>query len=283
MKTGTLPLLTLLMLLSSAFLIFAYLTQQWFQHFRSQTIGQTHISLKELFLHMSGASLFTLCLGLGALLSVLLLVIGHYTLSIVPLLAALAAPKLLVRWLFVRRLQTIDSFLPDAMIMIAGAVRAGAGLQVAIQNFCQNNPRQALAQEFQILLAETRLGVAMDQALTNMNSRLRTDDFLLVTTAIRIARETGGNLSETLERLADTLRQKAIMEGKIKSLTAQGKLQGIVVGLLPLFLMFVLFRLEPEAMGYLFNSLTGWLTIAVIVILELLGIWMIRKIVTIDI
>lgn len=73
------------------------------------------------------------------------------------------------------------------------------------------------------------------------------------------------------------------MEGKIKSLTAQGKLQGIVVGLLPMGLMLVLFKLEPESMSYLFNSWPGWLTLAVIIVLELLGAWMIKKIVTIDI
>lgn len=283
MSSSVAHTLLLLVLMSGIFFVLAQLFQKWFQHFRHKTVDYAHTSLKELFLHMSGASLFSLCLSLGTLFSLLMFVLGYHALSIIPMFTGLAAPKLLIRWLRLRRMEHINSFLPDALVMIAGAIRAGAGLQVAIQSFCHDNHGQALVQEFEVLLAEMRLGVSLDQALINMNSRIKTGDFLLLTTAIRIARETGGNLSETLERLADTLRQKAIMEGKIKSLTAQGKLQGIIVGLLPLLLMFVLFRLEPEAMHYLFNSTAGWLTIAVIVAFELLGAWMIRKIVTIDI
>lgn len=283
MKISVATLLTLLLLSTGTALLLSYLALQWYQRFKEQSVGRAHTSLKELFLQMSGASLFGLCLSIGIGLSLLLVMLSHYVLALFPVLAGLAAPKLLISRLKQRRLAVIDSFLPDALIMISGAIRAGAGLQVAIQSFSQDNGGQPLAQEFEVMLAELRLGVSMDEAFMNMNSRIKSPDFFLVTTAVRIARETGGNLSETLERLADTLRQKAIMEGKIKSLTAQGKLQGIIVGALPLLLMFALFQIEPAAMSYLFNSWIGWLTIAIIVILELLGGWMIKKIVTIDI
>lgn len=283
MKIGMGTLLTLLLLSTGTSLLLSYLALQWYQRFKEQSVGRAHNSLKELFLKMSGASLFGLCLSIGAGLSLLLVLLGHYVLAIIPVLGGLAAPKLLIGILKKRRLATIDSFLPDALIMISGAIRAGAGLQVAIQSFSQDNGGQPLAQEFEVMLAELRLGVSMDEAFMNMNTRIKTPDFFLVTTAVRIARETGGNLSETLERLADTLRQKATMEGKIKSLTAQGKLQGIIVGALPLLLMFALFQIEPVAMSYLLNSWMGWLTIGIIVVLELLGGWMIKKIVTIDI
>lgn len=280
-STGT--VLVLLLLSTGTALLLLYLALQWYQRFKEQSVGRAHNSLKELFLKMSGASLFGLCLSVGIGLSLLLVLLGHYVLAVIPVLAGLAAPKLLIGILKKRRLATIDSFLPDSLIMISGAIRAGAGLQVAIQSFSQDNGGQPLAQEFEVMLAELRLGVSMDEAFMNMNSRIKTPDFFLVTTAVRIARETGGNLSETLERLADTLRQKATMEGKIKSLTAQGKLQGIIVGALPLLLMFALFQIEPVAMSYLLNSWMGWLTIAIIVVLEVLGGWMIKKIVTIDI
>lgn len=283
MTISTSTVLVLLLLSTGTALLLLYLALQWYQRFKEQSVGRAHHSLKELFLKMSGASLFGLCLSIGIGFSLLLVLLGHYVLAVIPVLGGLAAPKLLISILKKRRLATIDSFLPDSLIMISGAIRAGAGLQVAIQSFSQDNGGQPLAQEFEVMLAELRLGVSMDEAFMNMNSRIKTPDFFLVTTAVRIARETGGNLSETLERLADTLRQKATMEGKIKSLTAQGKLQGIIVGALPLLLMFALFQIEPVAMSYLLNSWMGWLTIAIIVVLELLGGWMIKKIVTIDI
>jgi tight adherence protein B len=93
----------------------------------------------------------------------------------------------------------------------------------------------------------------------------------------------GGNLAEVLERLAQTLRSKAVMEGKIKALTAQGKLQGIVVGMLPIFMAVVLNYLEPEAMAPLFTTWYGWVVVGVISVLLIVGGIFIRKIVSIDV
>jgi tight adherence protein B len=98
-----------------------------------------------------------------------------------------------------------------------------------------------------------------------------------------IARELGGNLTESLERLADTMRKKLAMEGKIDALTAQGKLQGLVVGFLPLFLMLVLNEMEHDAMQPLFHTPLGYGALLVIALLELVGFVLIRKIVHIDV
>ena len=101
--------------------------------------------------------------------------------------------------------------------------------------------------------------------------------------AVRIATETGGSLAETLERTAHTIRSRLQMEGKIRALTAQGKLQAWVVGLLPLVLMMVLNKMEPEAMSLMWNTRIGWATLVVIGLLEVMGIYVIRKIVAIDV
>ena len=108
-------------------------------------------------------------------------------------------------------------------------------------------------------------------------------DFRMLTTALRINREVGGNLAETIEALADTLRRKATMEGKIASLTAQGKLQGLVMTGLPVLLGVLLNFLEPEAMRKLWTTGIGWTVLSIIVVMELLGYFMIRKITSIDV
>jgi tight adherence protein B len=105
----------------------------------------------------------------------------------------------------------------------------------------------------------------------------------MFTTSMRIAREVGGNLTESLERLSDTMRRKLNMEDKISALTSQGKIQGIIVGLLPLFLMWVLNIMEPEAMAPLFNTWLGYGVLLVIFMLEFIGFIFIRKIVNIDV
>jgi tight adherence protein B len=191
-------------------------------------------------------------------------------------------PKLAVNWLKKRRFTQFERQLPDALLMVSGAMRAGASLTVAMESMVKEQ-RPPLSQEFDLLLREQRVGVDFDTALKNMEKRLPIQDFIMVVSGMRISREVGGNLADILETLADTLRLKHQMEGKIKALTAQGKMQGLVMTCLPLFLMFVLTHMEPEAMAPLYNTLVGWATLAVIAVMEVIGYLAIQKIVSIDV
>ncbi|MBX9903911.1 MAG: type II secretion system F family protein [Burkholderiales bacterium] len=191
-------------------------------------------------------------------------------------------PRLYVRWLKKRRFDQFEKQLPDALLMVSGAMRAGASLTVAMESMVKEQ-RPPLAQEFDLLLREQRVGVDFDTALKNMEKRLPIQDFIMVVSGMRISREVGGNLADILETLADTLRMKHQMEGKIKALTAQGKMQGLVMTSLPLFLMFILTHMEPEAMAPLYNTLVGWATLSVIAVMEVIGYVAIQKIVSIDV
>jgi tight adherence protein B len=116
-----------------------------------------------------------------------------------------------------------------------------------------------------------------------MSERIPLQSTTLMVSAMRIATETGGGLAEALERTSVTLRTKLAMEGKIRALTSQGKLQAWVVGLLPVSLMLILDRMEPQAMSLLWHSRMGWATLAVVAVMEFFGIMIIRKIVDIDV
>ncbi len=105
----------------------------------------------------------------------------------------------------------------------------------------------------------------------------------MLVTALLINREVGGNLAETMETLGETLRRKGMMEGKIQSLTAQGKLQGIVMTGLPVLLGVLLNFMEPEAMSKLWTTNIGYVVLAVIIMMEVLGYFMISKITSIDV
>jgi tight adherence protein B len=191
-------------------------------------------------------------------------------------------PKLAVNWLRKRRFKQFEKQLPDALLMVSGAMRAGASLTVAMEGMVKEQ-RPPLSQEFELMLREQRLGVDFDTALKNMEARLPLPDFVMVVSGMRISREVGGNLADILETLADTLRRKHQMEGKIEALTAQGKMQGIVMTGLPLFLMLILTQMEPEAMAPLYHTWYGWVTLAVVGVLLAIGYLAIRKITTIDV
>ena len=196
--------------------------------------------------------------------------------------ATLVLPKYYIKSLAARRLKRFEEQLPDALMMVSGAMRAGASLNVALESMVKEQ-KPPLSQEFELMLREQRLGVDFDTALVNMEKRNPLQDFSLVVSGLRISREVGGNLAEILESLSATLREKATMEGKIRSLTAQGKMQGIIMSCLPLLMMAALNWIEPQAMGTMFTTLFGWVTLSVILIMITIGYLFIRKITDIDV
>lgn len=203
-----------------------------------------------------------------------------YTVCTVILL--LITPKNIHKFLFNRRQKQLVTSLPDTLVQMSGSLRAGASLAISIEAMVAET-KGPIAQEFSLVLREMRIGVSMDDAFDNLAKRVNEEEYTLVVAASRIAREVGGNLSETFELLSNTLRKKIMMEGKIKALTAQGIMQGWVVGLLPIGMMLILMQMEPEAMRPLLHSVVGWGFLTVVIIMELLGAVMIKKIVTIDI
>lgn len=202
--------------------------------------------------------------------------------SVAALIGMIALPWWIYKTIKENRFKKFEQQLPEALMAISSNLQAGASLQMAFEGLITEQPKP-LNQEFELLIRQTRIGVDMETALSNMEKRLPISDFIVVVSAIKIAREVGGNLIEVMEKLANTLRRKSTMEGKIESLTSQGRLQGKVMTGLPILLGVVLMQIEPEAMGMLFTTPMGWGTLAVIVVMEFLGYLTIIKITSIDV
>ena len=253
------------------------------QRYRASFTDRTRFQAREFFLFVDPARLFIANLAVMLLGGILAWVMTGSPMLALPVFFGLGLlPRALYGWMRERRLQQFDAQLPDALLMLSGGLRAGIGLNAATQQLVAES-QPPLAQEFSLMLREQRLGVTLEQSLTNLGRRIPTDTTTLVVSAMRIAAETGGGLAEALERTSHTVRSRLQMEGKIGALTAQGKLQAWVVGMLPLALMAVLNKMEPESMSYLWHSRVGWATLAVIAFLEIMGVVLIRKIVAIDV
>lgn len=251
--------------------------------YRASFTERTSFQAREFFLFIDPRKLFIANLAIMALGGVALWVVTGSAVVAIPTFFALALlPRLLYAWMRKRRLRQFEEQLPDALMMLSGGMRAGVGLNSAIAQLVRE-AQPPLSQEFALMLREQRLGVTLEQSLNNLNRRVPTQTTTLVVSAMRIATETGGGLAETLERTSHTIRSRLQMEGKIGALTAQGKLQAWVVGLLPLVLMLILNKMEPEAMSLLWNTRLGWGVLVVIAFLEFMGVYVIRKIVAIDV
>jgi tight adherence protein B len=251
--------------------------------YREAFAENAKMNLERMFLFIDTSQLLALNVLVCAAAGVFaLLLTGSWIFAAILCGLAALMPRIMMKIFLWRRNEGLRKQLPDAAMLMAGALRAGASVPTAIAQMA-SEIRPPLSQEFELFMREQRLGVAFEQALDNLEARIPLEDMALFGSALRVSRETGGNLAETLERLADTLRQKLTIEGKIRALTAQGKLQGVIVGLLPFALMLVLIKMEPAAMSKLFTTWYGLAVVGFIVVMEIIGGLLIKKIVTIDI
>lgn len=251
--------------------------------YRENFVDQARLNLADMFMFMDASQLF---LFNGLLLLVLpavtWLLTGSIFLAVVLALVIAFLPQKVYAWLRKRRIDKIQEQLPDAMQMLSGSLRAGVGFAPAMEILVQDG-QPPLSQELALVLREQHLGVRTEEALEHFAERVPIVDAKLFVSAVNISREVGGNLAETLGTLAVTLRRRLIMENKVKALTSQGRLQGIVMAMLPVFLIGYLTLIYSETMEPMFHTWHGWLVMGICVVMEYLGYRMCRKIMTIDV
>ena len=195
---------------------------------------------------------------------------------------AFAAPRVILWYLKRRRDDLFGIQLVDALMNISSGLRAGFSLPQALEMIHREMPNP-ISQEFRLVCQELRLGVLMEDELANLHKRMPLPDVDLMVTAIVIVRDVGGNLSEVFDNIAHTIRERHRIEGKINALTAQGRLQAVVVSLIPIFIAGALLVVAPDFFQPMLTTAVGWLLIAAILVLEIIGALWIRRIVRIDV
>jgi tight adherence protein B len=187
-----------------------------------------------------------------------------------------------------KRLQSFNDHLADTITLIANALRAGASFLQAIELVVRET-QPPISTEFNRVIREVNLGLPFEQALSNMVRRVRSDDLELMTTAITIQHQVGGNLAEILDSIAFTIRERVRILGEIRVLTAQQRLSGYVVAGLPIGLVAILTVIAPNFMEPMFGppEIAG-IPLGVIMlflggVLMLIGFLAIRRIVDIEV
>jgi tight adherence protein B len=181
-----------------------------------------------------------------------------------------------------RRLEQFNEQLVDGLITMSNSLRSGSSIIQAFEHIVRQN-QPPISQEFNLFLQETRLGVRFEEALANLNKRVASDDLTIMIRAIEIARQTGGNLTEVFDKISSLIRERLRMQKRIMALTSQGRMQGIVVGAMPVILIAAMFVLDPQMMLSFFTSPAGIIIAFIAIILEVVGALLIRKIIKIDI
>lgn len=276
-----------LMVLYVSLVIIAYValrrSAQALGRYSARQSETTQFKLRQLYCFTDSRTLIVAHLTSLLLIPVSLLALGAgFVVLALTVLALIVVPGVGLRMLALRRRQAISESLPDALAQIAGGMRAGSSLTLAIQAFVDEDDGP-LGQEFTLLLREQRMGERLEEALDNLAERVQSEEMDLVVSAAIIANDLGGNLAQILQSLSETLRRKLEMENKIKALTAQGRLQARVVALLPVLVLVALSIFEPQATLPIFSTLLGWCFLTLISLMVLVGSFFIHRIVRIDI
>ncbi len=227
-------------------------------------------------------------IGVGAAVYFLL---GKNTLfAILGAIFGLFIPRFYLSFTAKRRLRAFEDQLSDTLNLWVNALRSGYSVLQSMEAIATELP-PPVSVEFERVVQEVRLGLGVPQALYNMLRRVPSDDLDLVITAVNIQREVGGNLAEVLDTISFTIRERVRIKGEIRTLTAQGRLSGWIISLLPIGLALVLMVINPQYMSQLFADLPpyifgipcGWIVVGVALFMMLIGFLIIQKIVDIEV
>ena len=230
----------------------------------------------------AGEGLFFYAAGVVLLTVLALVVSGSLILGLIVGLFAAIIPPAVVNFLAARRRKQFMALLPDTLSLLAGTLRAGYSLMQGVEAVSQE-VAEPMGTELRRVVTEARLGRPLEEALDGTAVRMASPDFAWAVMAIRIQREVGGNLSELLMTVADTMVQRERLRRDVSALTAEGRVSAIVLGLLPIGLGAVMFVLNPDYTNKLITDGLGNIMLALGAVSMLIGfVWM-KKIIDIEI
>ena len=197
-------------------------------------------------------------------------------------LGCTALPTLFLATRSQERHKQIATALPDALGSTASALRAGFSLLQAL-DACARQTKGPLGQEFERVLAETRVGVPVDEALENLAVRAGSADLNLMVTAVQIQRQVGGNLAEVLDRIQQTIRERVRLQAEVRALSAQGRMSSLIIGLLPIGLLLMMGLIAPSFVGPMFQPGIGRTLLVLAALFELAGFFVLSRVVRIEV
>lgn len=203
-------------------------------------------------------------------------------LGLVAAFGAFQLPRQFLAVMRERRRRKFNEQLVEALAQMSNALRAGFSITQAFESVVQN-AEKPIAQEFRVFLQQQRVGISFTAALDALNRRVGSEDLDLVCSAMEIARRTGGNLTEIFDKIALTIRERIRIERRVLTLTAQGRMQGMIVGAMPFLVGIGMAVLRPEIMMPFLRTPAGLAAVAAVLVLVALGAIVIGKIIKIDV
>ncbi len=191
-------------------------------------------------------------------------------------------PKFYFGFLVRRRQRQFELDVLDLALGLDNALRAGMALPQALEKISERM-HGVMREELDIVQREYRFGIDLVQALEHLHARMPCEDIRLLVSAIRITSEAGGSLAEILKEMAEMIRGRREFADKVKTLTAEGRFEAIAMSLAPVAAFVFMYLIQPELMRVLYTTTLGWCALGAVAALEIMGYYVINKIVTIEV
>lgn len=191
-------------------------------------------------------------------------------------------PYIYVRRRKTKRLEAFEELFPEAIDLLGRAIRAGHAFSTGLQMVAEESP-EPLAGEFRRVFEEQKFGLAIEDSLLAMADRIDLVDMRIFVTALLVQREVGGNLAEILDKISYTIRERFTIQRQVRVYTAQGRFTGYLLAVLPIIIGFLIYLLNRDYMSILWAENVGRVFIATALLLQVVGFFVIRRIVNIEV
>ena len=283
-------MLAVLLISIAVFVGIFYLANHLYPHFEKQGVlwhkkrlDRIAPKLDRMFLDISPAKLIALdilaplvCFGLAYLVS------GNIRIALIVGAVGLAIPVFVVRLIEKFRRKQFGRQLPDAVMILCSSLKVGMSLQQSFEVLTEEMSHP-ISQEFGLVLRQLHMGFPLESALSDLRKRMKLNDLDLVVSALLIARETGGDITDTLAKVVATIQEREKLLGKLKALTAQAKLQALIMCLLPFVFAAVVYQSDKQYFSVFFVDPFGRILLVAAAILMSIGIFFIFKLSKVDI
>jgi len=197
--------------------------------------------------------------------------------AVIGIFVGLAIPFIIIKNMERQRLRKFSSQLVDGIMLLSGSLKAGLSLMQALEVLVEEMP-PPISQELGLVLRENKMGVSLEKSLEVLNKRMKIEELELLINALLVARETGGDLTKLLSRLAITIRDRHKIKEKIKTLTLQGKMQGVIMSALPfLFALWIHIFVNKHHFDIMLQTDQGRFLLILAVVLQIVGMYLIHK------
>ena len=274
----TMLLILLLLFASVTVLTYHVIPVAWEKIYmwRARGVEIQRTKPKEIFLDMDPQKLFLLNVVSPTLLSLVGLIVTRSLMGfLIGLGVGFGIPALIVKNLILTRKSRFNAQITDGLMILTSCLKGGLSLLQAIEALVEELP-QPISQEFGLILRENKMGISLEESFDSLNRRMPSEELNLLTTAILVARETGGDITQLFSRLIGTIRAKVKLNDSVKTLSMQGKIQGVVMSFLPIGFALLVISFNPNYFDIMFSSPLGRGLMVYAVISEAVGMYLIR-------